>query len=695
MTDSRAAVAGDVAELVRDAQRGSTGARDQLFTGHLPLIYNVIGRALPGHPDVDDLVQDTMLAAINGLGGLRDPERFRSWLVAIAYRRVQMYLRSRKRTVSRHLPEPMDVPDPDGDFAERTTAELVVSEQRRELAEAARWLEDADRELLGLWWQEARGELSRAELAAALELKPKHAAVRVQRMKAQLELSRGVVRALRAKPICPELSGTIRFWDGTVDSVWRKRLSRHVRDCPKCHVYQAGMVSPERLLLGVAALPVPVALWAGIQAAVPSGVAPPVLAATTSLTSHLVQHKVLAGSLTAAVVAGGGLTLAVWTGSAEPDEPAAQRPPTVTAPATAPSPPVVSSSPSAAGSPTREATGAEIFVAPNGSDDGDGSRSRPYASIGKAVAVVEPGQTIALRGGTYRPAAPIAITTSGTAEKRITISSYAEEKAVIDARDIPAGEWAITQRASHWTVQDLEMTGARGASWTCLSCVGNVFQRLRIHDGAGVGLMLRDQGTSGNQVRDSDFHDNQGSGLSVQFGNGDGNLVRGNRAWGNRLDGIDLGQFGSRVAVEYNWSFRNGSNGFALGGGDPAVPGAHSVRHNAAWNNGANGFIDEGNTAPIELGNNTAYQNNGWGFLLSTTPAVLRNNVADGNGGGEQSLSAEAGAKANNNSWQEPGATLRSTDPAEAEGPRPAAGGLPGTAFLQTRNGMGASMSGR
>jgi hypothetical protein len=131
----------------------------------------------------------------------------------------------------RHHPEPVDVPDPVGDFAERTTAELVVAEQRRELGEAIRWLDDGDRELLGLWWQEASGDLTRAELAAVLDVKPKHAAVRVQRMKAQLELSRGVVRALRAKPACPELAGTIRFWDGNAGSVWRKRLARHVRDC--------------------------------------------------------------------------------------------------------------------------------------------------------------------------------------------------------------------------------------------------------------------------------------------------------------------------------------------------------------------------------------------------------------------------------------------------------------------------------
>ncbi|GIE31605.1 hypothetical protein Ait01nite_046500 [Actinoplanes italicus] len=702
MTESQITMAPDVSGLVRDAQRGNVHALDQLITDHLSLIYNIIGRALNGHPDVDDLVQDTMLQAINALGGLRDPERFRSWLVTIAYRRVQMHLRTRKMTLMRHHPEPVDVPDPVGDFAERTTAELVVADQRRELGEAIRWLEDGDRELLALWWQEARGDLTRAELAAVLDVKPKHAAVRVQRMKAQLELSRGVVRALRANPVCPELASTMRFWDGNADSVWRKRLARHVRDCPKCHSHQSGMVSPERLLLGMAAMPVPVALWAGIQSAFQSGATVPALAAAPTLVAHtLVQHKTLVAAVTAAVVAGGGLSLAVVN---EPDTPQASAPlPAVTNPAPTITTAAPAKSSDTKATPTqtptqRPVTGlgvakADIFVAPDGSDDGDGSLARPYASIAKAVSVVKPGQTIALRGGTHRPTSPLSITTSGTAAQRVTLAGYGSERAVIDASGIPADEWAITQRASYWTVRDLAVTGARNATWTCLACTNNVFERLTVHDNAGVGLMLRDPGTAGNQVLDGDFYANRGSGLAVQFGDGDGNLLRGNRAFRNGGDGINLGAFGSRVQVQYNWSFRNGANGFAVGGGSPnPAAAAHQVRHNASWGNDGHGFVDEGNAAAIELGNNTAYRNTGLGFSMTTAPAVLRNNASVGNTRGEQALSS--GAKPSNNSWQEPGLTFRSEDASTAEGARTAAAKLPGTDYLSTGNGVGASMSG-
>src|ERR1700744_6679898 len=78
----------DVATVVA-AQRGDRRALDALAAAYLPLIYNIVGRAMNGHPDVDDVVQETMFRAVRGVGELRDPAAFRSWLVAIAIRQVR------------------------------------------------------------------------------------------------------------------------------------------------------------------------------------------------------------------------------------------------------------------------------------------------------------------------------------------------------------------------------------------------------------------------------------------------------------------------------------------------------------------------------------------------------------------------------------------------------------------------------
>lgn len=91
----------DVAVVVA-ARAGDRQASEQLVRDSLPLVYNIVGRALDGHSDVDDVVQETMLRVLNGLPGLERPDRFRSWLVAIAVRQVRDRWRSRQAGRSRH-----------------------------------------------------------------------------------------------------------------------------------------------------------------------------------------------------------------------------------------------------------------------------------------------------------------------------------------------------------------------------------------------------------------------------------------------------------------------------------------------------------------------------------------------------------------------------------------------------------------
>jgi RNA polymerase sigma factor (sigma-70 family) len=244
----------DVATVVA-AQSGDRGALNALAAAYLPLVYNIVGRAMNGHPDVDDVVQETMLRAIRGIAELRDPGAFRSWLVAIAIRQVRDSYRDR-------LAQPpaveSEVPSPD--FADQTITRLGLTGQRLETAAATRWLDDEDRPVLALWWQEAAGELSRAELAGALGISPAHAAVRVARMKERLDTSRTVVRALQRAPRCQGLAAIIMVWGGEPSPLWRKRLARHVRYCPWCLGDRGEMVPAERLLGELSLIAVPAGL---------------------------------------------------------------------------------------------------------------------------------------------------------------------------------------------------------------------------------------------------------------------------------------------------------------------------------------------------------------------------------------------------------------------------------------------------
>ena len=245
-------------QTVIAAQAGDAEALDSLVSSYLPLIYNIVGRGLSGHADVDDVVQETMLRAVRGLGDLRDPAAFRSWLVAVAIRQMRDHYRARQAVAAADLSD--EVADPEADFVELTILRLGLSSQREETAQATRWLDAGDRELLALWWLEAAGELDRDELVAALGLPATHVAVRIGRLKEQLTTCRVVVRALRAEPPCPGLEFTVADWDGVPSPLWRKRIARHIRACGRCGAQHDGLIPAERLLAGLTLVPLPGAM---------------------------------------------------------------------------------------------------------------------------------------------------------------------------------------------------------------------------------------------------------------------------------------------------------------------------------------------------------------------------------------------------------------------------------------------------
>lgn len=258
------------ARLVIDARAGGQESLDELVTRYLPLVYNIVGRALAGHGDVDDVVQETMLRLVRGLDGLRDPGRFRSWLVAVAMNQVREHTR-RRGAAPASLDEAAELADPGADFVDLTLTELGLSGQRREVALATRWLDDDDRHLLSLWWLVTTGHLTRVELVSALEIDPHHVTVRVARMKGQLDVSRMVVRALMAAPRCPGLTEAAAQWRGEESPLWRKRFARHVRECAYCTDIANDLLPAERLLAGLGLVPLPAGYAAYMLAAAHAG----------------------------------------------------------------------------------------------------------------------------------------------------------------------------------------------------------------------------------------------------------------------------------------------------------------------------------------------------------------------------------------------------------------------------------------
>jgi RNA polymerase sigma factor (sigma-70 family) len=340
----------DETSLVVAAQAGDPRALDDLITAYLPLVYTIVRRALGGLPDVDDVVQETMLRALRELRTLRTPESFRPWLAMIAMRQVSTHLHRRRadaqRTVS--LDEVTDPPDTDAETLALVHVEL--SGHRRQAVRASRWLDPDDRALLSLWWLETAGQLTRTELAAALGTTVAHAGVRVQRMRRQLDVSRSLVAALEASPRCAQLTAALKGWDGVPSPLWRKRVARHTRSCPVCTRAADGLVPLEQLIVGLALLPVPLALSAavlgksalagasaaaasgvgGVSGAVASGVKVGLLGQLAqAIAAHPLATAVTAGTL----VAGAVVTTATWSPPSPPGRQAIAPPTSARAPA--------------------------------------------------------------------------------------------------------------------------------------------------------------------------------------------------------------------------------------------------------------------------------------------------------------------------------------------------------------------------
>lgn len=92
-----AADASNARDLVRALKAGEPWAPAALFNRHAPDVQRVLVRVLGIDPELQDLIQDVFLAALEGIGRLDDPDRLRSWLVGICVHIARHRIRSRRR----------------------------------------------------------------------------------------------------------------------------------------------------------------------------------------------------------------------------------------------------------------------------------------------------------------------------------------------------------------------------------------------------------------------------------------------------------------------------------------------------------------------------------------------------------------------------------------------------------------------
>ncbi len=84
------------AVLVVAACAGERWAQEALFLRHVRLVGGLIFRVYPSRIDLDDLVQDTFVAAFESLKSLKNPQAFAAWVGSLAIRITHKKLRRRR-----------------------------------------------------------------------------------------------------------------------------------------------------------------------------------------------------------------------------------------------------------------------------------------------------------------------------------------------------------------------------------------------------------------------------------------------------------------------------------------------------------------------------------------------------------------------------------------------------------------------
>lgn len=200
-----------------------------------------------------DVTHDTFLIALAKASGLRDRDKLRPWLYAIARNECLRVLRTSKRSA------PLEnAPEPTAEGSAEMSQGLAATERRALVLAAAEGLSPKDREVFELGM---RHDLAAREVAAALGVSDNAAHAMLSRVRAQFERSLGALLVARqGRGTCAALNELLAGWDGSFDALWRKRIARHVTGCAACTSVERRELSPAALLAVLPLVPAPALL---------------------------------------------------------------------------------------------------------------------------------------------------------------------------------------------------------------------------------------------------------------------------------------------------------------------------------------------------------------------------------------------------------------------------------------------------
>ena len=228
------------AQLVGAIVEGDRQGWAELYQRYADPLYTYCVAQLQDRDAAADVLHDTLIVAAERVTQLRDPDRLRPWLYAIARNECHRRRRSHRRLVA--LEEAGDVPE----AAEDVDGELRLDEMRRLVRDAVEGLNPGEREVLELAGTHG---LTGPDLASALDVSVNHANALLSRARQQFERSlSALIVARTGRQACAVLDDTLRAWDGRMTPLLRKRIARHIENCQTCGENKRRRVNAKQLL---------------------------------------------------------------------------------------------------------------------------------------------------------------------------------------------------------------------------------------------------------------------------------------------------------------------------------------------------------------------------------------------------------------------------------------------------------------
>jgi Right handed beta helix region len=272
--------------------------------------------------------------------------------------------------------------------------------------------------------------------------------------------------------------------------------------------------------------------------------------------------------------------------------------------------------------PLAPSTGAALYVAPDGLDSNPGTLALPFQTVAQGLSVLEPGQKLFLRAGTY--AEWVKLERSGTAADPISVRSYPGESVQM------TGRLKIT--ASYVRVSGLRFVGRTEANLTDVLIYVSGGDHVEISNNELTGaamsaIYVGDPGNGGddvqflsNWVHDNGTRDNLDHG--IYYGTGTGGVIANNLFERNHAYGVHLYPDCDAAVVTQNTIVGHGRSG-VLAGGELLTSDSNVVVNNIVAFNTGHGV--------------RSY----WGGVPGTGN-LFRNNLAFGNAAGDLGIDALA-----------------------------------------------------